>query len=325
MMLGATACTAVAPAPPPVRELTPAQDDSVEKPVGAISLRFAWPTEGSVQVLETVRKRGHTVEFSYTLALSPDGQQGFVIERRDYRCTSFDGGTMDAAVEDAFSAAGIGDAGTPRMRISAEGELNELLDMESRVIEPLLARALEAPGIPEEEKREIAESMRSPGARGLFEAPFLQLWAVWVGGWRIGEVVPGVPVARAQEAQAGSASPVKTRVTIEAKEPTIVDGRAQIRIVMDTIFDPESLTAAAFSLASPAMTARAQAQQREAAEKIGRLERVDHLEALTDPATLMPIKVLRRTEMTTYDKSGASIGTQKDQYLYVFTWPARPN
>lgn len=327
-VIGVTACTAVPPSDPsvpapltsPVEETAPAPV-TPSASVAPIALRFAWPREGSVQVKETVRRKGHTAEFAYELAWTPDEQGGFVIEHRDHRCTSLDGVAIDAATASMMLAAsGFEDIGYPRLRISAEGELVELLDMDL-FIQPLISKALEAPGIPEEERQEIATVMQSDGARSLFEAPSRQQWHAWAGAWRGGEVTPGSPAIHEEESPSAFGTTLKSTIKITADAPVTIEGRRQIRLHLETVFDPTSLTQAALSMPALAMTARAQALQKAEAERVGRMERRDQLEVLTDPDTLMPLRVLRRSERAVYDKAGASMEAVKEQYLYEFIWP----
>jgi hypothetical protein len=324
-VIGVTACTAVPPTQPSApAPLAPAGYEPVAAPAApdpVIALRFAWPREGSVQVKETVRRKGHTAEFSYELAWSPDEQGGFVMEHRDHRCTGLDGVAIDAATASMMLAAsGFEGIGNPRMRISAAGELVELLDMD-QFLEPLIGKAIEAPGIPEEERQEIATVMRSEGARSLFEAPSRQQWHAWAGAW-CGEVVnPAAPATREEESPSAFGTTLKSTVRIEADPPATVDGRRQIRLRRATVFDPASLTEAALSMPALAMTARAQALHKDEAQRVGRMERQDDLEVLTDPDTLIPLRVLRRSLRTVFDKSGASMETVKEQYLYEFEWP----
>lgn len=318
--LGLTACTAVAPAPPSA-DLPPAVlPPPAAEP--ALALRFAWPAQGSVRVRETVSRKGHTAEVAYELAWAPHPEGGFVLEQRDRRWTAIDGVALTEEPTPAqLAAAGLSESVHPRLWIGADGRLQELLDL-AAIAEPVVRQAQANPALSDAERQEIATAMQSPAALEMLGAATRQKWQCWVGAWIGAEIAPGATAIREEQLPILQIGSAQARVTMRAQAPEPIEGAVLIRLSLDTVFDPESLAAAARAVPARALTAQAQALQQEMVANLGRIERQEHVELLTDPATLMPRQALRRTAMEVFDKKGASLGAQTEEFLYVFEWPA---
>ncbi len=296
-LLGAAACQqraepAASPAPPPAIR---AADLAA---AGAVPLRFAWPAQGAVQVRETVRKKGHTAVFEYELRWRPRAAGGCDAAFGALRCTSMDGAALTAEAAARFlQSAGLGESGLPSLRVDADGQLAALLDLEAWV-ESALTAMLRGSSADAAERARLLATMRSPEALALVQERAAQTWNCWVGAWVGAAVDVGATREARLAAPVGGAPnvPVNVRFSAAADE----QDASLLRLTLDGEFDAAALGAAL--------------------GQNGRIEREDRFEVLTDPASLMPRKALRRFEVRVYDAAGTLQGTQKEQHLYAFAW-----
>jgi len=272
------------PAPAILRAADSFAELAQDRP-GALSLTFAWPASGSVRVRETVRKAGQDAELSYRLTWGAEaGQEGFVLRHEELRFESLGGTPLSEDASQGLLQAGQwSEAMLPGLRIGADGSLRELLSA----------------GRPSAEESARLEALASNAGR---------TWACWVGCWQGARVLPGAEARDARSALLGPGAEIPAELLFRAGEIESSTGRPRIRLTLEVHFDPEALTA---------LTPPLQEDWR-----IGRAVRVDHYEVLTDPATLMPQKALRRSEVEIFDEAGVSRGSRKEQHLYVFEWPA---
>lgn len=279
------AAPAALPTPAILRAADSFANLSQERPAD-LALVFAWPASGSVRVRETVRKAGRDAVISYQLNWSaePD-RDGIVLRRQGLRFESLGGMPLSETASDGLLQAGSWDeARLPDLRIGADGALLELL------------RA----GGPATEISGGAEALASSAGR---------MWATWVGCWQGARVLPGSEETDSRLALLGGGVEIPAQLRFSAGELVEEGGVTLIRLALDVSFDPEALTDL-----TPKM---------KDGWRIGRAVRTDHYEVLTDPATLMPRKALRRTEVALFDEAGAERGSRKEQHLYEFEWPAR--
>lgn len=216
-----------------------AQDDEDCFSFPVTTLRSDWPRSGQVAVRETVLENGVRAVTAYTLRWQPDGSGvAFVLGFEDFRLLTIDGrDASEPGVKAVADRLAPRLKVLPRMRISFDGELIELLELD----QVIAAVAAEMPR--NEETAALEEKLRRPETRRALEAAAAERWNAWGAGFSGLETLgPGYEQETDVEIPGTSPGAVVRGVRrFRLRDAFAYAGTYSAHLQMITDYDPKSL------------------------------------------------------------------------------------
>ncbi len=281
-------------------------------PPEAFTLRFAWPSPGSVHVSEKTRKDGGASTIAYRLDWAPEAEgDAQLFTYREIELLELNGidvkATENPILQQAVRQIQPSLQAMPGMRIGAAGELVEFVGLEE-MVDKVVQMLRERQGDAFDE--EIARRMRTPESQSLLVNGVAKRWYAWVGQLASVETFAGdewlgefaVPGIHPEETVAADFS-------FHCVERFEHEGADCVRIETQTVFDEDELRAATIAVLQSQGSA-VDVEEFEAAV----FSRVDRLEGIWELETLRPHCVKTSEEIRTGSEE------RSEQHEYTFAW-----
>lgn len=294
--LAATLALSVAPAPEP------------------ITLRFAWPREGKVEVLQRSEKQGKKGQMTYVLHWATEpGDETMLVEFRDVRLGDLEGLPADAVGRAAIAGAAraIGSA-LPKLRVALDGTLIEVVGYEETV--EVVLDAISDDMDPEMVEQ-VRATMLKPEAAQMVQTATVERWMAWGAQWDTLEVERGEEYVLELDTELTGG--VVPELSITIGEKTHHRGVECVEIACSSEADEELLRreyTRALGFLAPDGKGPPENLFSEVSSEQNSL-------GIFAAADLRPLEVRTRKEVRVVPAAGAGPVVQVEEHRYEFEWP----
>lgn len=296
--LAATLALSVAPAPEP------------------ITLRFAWPREGKVEVRQHSEKQGKKGGMTYVLhwAPEPDGET-MLVEFRDVRLGDLEGVPNDAVGRAAIAGAAraIGSA-LPKLRVAFDGTLIEVVGYEDTV-EVVLDTITE--GMDPETVAQLRATMLKPEVAQMVQTATVERWMAWGAQWDTLEVERGEEFVLELDTELTGG--VVSELSITIGETTHHRGVECVEIACSSEADEELLRREYMRALGTLLPDRDGKGPPE--HLFPEMSTEQSSLGIFAAADLRPLEVRTRKKVRVVPAGGADPVVQVEEYRYEFEWP----
>lgn len=277
------------------------------------SFVFAWPVPANVRITERALKRGKTAVKRYTATLVPhENGEDLLLSLRDFDFVELEGlDLVDPAVKKALAPALAMTSAIPDLRIGKNGDLLGVVGIDrlaQRIVE-FLGRV--SGGEDKQKLAAMAQAFKNPRVLKTLEEAGSQSWLAWVGAWtRLGGIEQGGKAELTASTKAGSQQ-------IHAEHLGPAEGKpGHVNLLMRTRTDGEK----AGELIQGFLQEMTPKKGGEEIPEIEECEVVTTVRAVTDPKTLMPLRV--ELEKRIRIKMGGKETNGLERREYDFDWSA---
>lgn len=277
--------------------------------------KFAWPSPSSAMVVKDGEKKGEKAKLRFRLDVAAEESGGLRARLTEFwflEVAGRDASTpaMKAALAPALAMA----QAVPDTLVDAKG--NYLgIDGIDALVERVVKFRAEQRGDSEQQRELLLKQLRSPVMQESLRQACAADWNTWVGSWIGFDVAPRSETSAAGEMPLMGVS-IPATATRRHHGP-VPEHPGYVRLSAMTLAEGPEATAAF-----------ARAMQRVAEQSGGeafpsdRLEEVRqelHLEVVTDPRTLRPLRA-SRTKIARVKMKGEALREQVERAAYTFDW-----
>ena len=282
-------------------------------------LAFAWPVPSKVRVTEkiTLPGRGATTRYVVSLARVEEGKDVLRVHIGDFEIVELDGRpATDPLIATAVALSKARGNAMPDLLLSADGRVTGLAGVEEAIDAALAGSGASAT---DAEKVDIAKrraALSSPEAKELMKREARGYWDPWVAGWVGLALEDDKPVSSTVQIRCPDG--VDRDATCSTRRrPAEETGR--IQLLRESALTPESAKQALDAWIKKMTEATQQAPPEGFFTGLDISERVL---AVTDPATLAPLRVIRESKATVRRKNGEDTESV-ERHEYAFDWDVK--
>jgi hypothetical protein len=280
-------------------------------------LKFGWPVPSKVTVTEKMLKGGHTATKRFTATLAREGEE-LRVRFTDFAILEIDGKpSSDPALAKSIEMTQMMLKATPYLVLAADGTVKDVGGLDAAV--DVLVDELTKTG---DEKQKAAaaalrEQLRSPAVAAESKRRAMKDWQTWVGEW-IGRSVPeGKGVEGDHSIRCPDGADMKAP-TLLKRASAESEGAGLVKLTRESVLDGEDTAEALAAWVKKLSDATG---QRPPDGYFTGMRLSDRSLAVTDPATLRPLRVMRE-EQYTWRMKDRPERTEIERHEFAFEWPA---
>ena len=252
-------------------------------------LKFGWPENGKVKITHTTFKKGREMRVAYELQMSKV-DTGIEVTMTSIKLLGFEGANLaNPKVNEKLQAMITPGLSIPRFRVSNEGQLLEVLDIDLYLKNVAAAQAADPTATQEQQERTQAILNSSLVRQGM-EERVAGYWSAWVGAW-VEMPVKLDEVIEMQMEEEIFEHPVPMSVRVEQLNDRRAAAKGLVKYRMTTEADAKAIFKAAATMFK-GMAERAGKSADIDSISISNAEKRATTEVITDPKTMKPVEVV---------------------------------
>lgn len=262
------------------------------------NLKFDWGNDKAI-VTETIYKNNSSIKFSYQVRVKK-AKGGFVLQQKKIKALEFKGNKIS---EPSIKNMVENLAKLPSLKVDKNGELLEVINQEKYI-------------------ENFVNALPDPNAKDFYKNPQMQnilimkayeKWCYWVCNWTEENLSENNPHVESENVEfMGSTLPQRSVYKHHGFSPEFPDNVKLTFVSVTGIVDPTEF------LNNVSEYMNIEINDKNEDEELTNVSKIMNIEAIVEPKTLKPSKIIVKTKMTVNSLQESQ--SREEKHIYEFKW-----